>query len=306
MAREIAKSERSYVIALQMLVDQYLKPMRDDSIVSDAELRMVFGDVEVIRNFGEALLQRFEDTVGTWDPAKSLLGPIFKEFAAYLKIYTGYINGFNDALDCVGRLEQTNQRFASLLEEQREVTDGLGLADFLIQPIQRVPRYRMLLEELLKHTPDDHADHSACASALDQIKFVATELNEAKRTAELKLRTMDCLRQLNAVDLMEPHRSIVTDGILECEIPLPGASFAENVEDLSTVASHIFLFTDILIHAVYFTPPSRWKQENGSGKDADNEKTQRLMAMHRMILDDDSTSRAGKPKSPGWLPKTAS
>ena len=73
------------------------------------------------------------------------------KFAAYLKIYTGYINGFNDALDCVGRLEQTNQRLASLLEEQREVTDGLGLADFLFSPFKG-SEIRMPLEELL-NTP---------------------------------------------------------------------------------------------------------------------------------------------------------
>lgn len=290
VAREIAKTERSYVAALQMLVDQYLTPLRAGSIVSEANLRTVFGDVEVIRNFGEAILEQFEDTVGKWDSAQSLLGPTFLEFAAYLKVYAGYINGFNDALDCVGCLEQSNQQFANFLEEQREVTDGLGLADFLIQPIQRVPRYRMLLEELLKHTPEDHADHPKCVSALDQIKHVATELNEAKRTAELKLNTMERLRQLNAVDLMEPHRSIVTDGILECEIPLPGATFADSLNDLKTATSHIFLFSDILIHAVYFTPPSRWKQDNGSGTQPDSKESQRLMPMHRMLLDCESTN----------------
>ena len=290
VSREIAKSERSYVNALQMLVSQYLKPMRAGSVkVSDADLRTIFGDVEVIKNFGEAILEKFEDTVGTWDSEQSLLGPTFLEFAAYLKVYAGYINGFNDAIDCVGRLEQTSPPFAAFLEEQRDVTDGHGLADFLIQPIQRVPRYRMLLEELLKHTPEDHADHPKCVGALDQIKHIATELNEAKRTAELKLITMNRLRQLNAVDLMEPHRSIVTDGMLECEIPLPGGSFAENMDDMSAAASHIFLFTDILIHAVYFTPPSRWKQEHGS-KAGPPKEVQRLMPMHRMLLDCESTT----------------
>lgn len=291
VAREIAKSERSYVGALQMLVDQYLTPLRAGGVVSEANLRTVFGDVEVIRNFGEAILEQFENTVGTWDSAQSLLGPTFLEFAAYLKVYTGYINGFNDALDCVGQLEQTSQQFADFLEEQREVTDQLSLADFLIQPIQRVPRYRMLLEELLKHTPEDHADHPKCVSALDQIKHVATELNEAKRTAELKLKTMERLRQLNAVDLMEPHRSIVTDGILEAEVPLPGQSLAENMSDLVTTTSHIFLFSDILIHAVYFTKPSRWKQENRA--QVDPKETQRLMPKHRMLLDCETTSIQG-------------
>ena len=289
VAREIAKTERSYVMALQTLVEQYLKPLRDGGIVPDADLRTIFGQVEVMVGFGEALLEQFETVVGHWDSTTSMLGPIFLEFAAYLKVYVPFINGFNDALDAVGRLEKSSKEFATVLEEQREVADGLGLADLLIQPIQRVPRYRLLLEELLKHTPEEHADYTQCVGALDQIKHVATELNEAKRTAELKLNTMERLRQLNAVDLMEPHRSIVKDGLLDCELPLPGQGFAESAAELSAKSSHIFLFSDILIHAVYFTPPSRWKQEDGSTAQADPKESQRLMPMHRMLLDCDET-----------------
>ena len=47
------------------------------------------------------------------------------------------------------------------MEESSESPEakGLFLISYLIMPVQRVPRYIMLLEDLLKHTPEDHSDH---------------------------------------------------------------------------------------------------------------------------------------------------
>ena len=48
----------------------------------------------------------------------------------------------------------------------------------LIQPIQRIPRYSMLLDRLIKHTSEDHADHAALVNANKTITEVAEHLNK--------------------------------------------------------------------------------------------------------------------------------
>jgi hypothetical protein len=35
---------------------------------------------------------------------------------------------------------------------------ALSMEDYLIQPVQRVPRYVLLLREVLRFTPEGHAD----------------------------------------------------------------------------------------------------------------------------------------------------
>ena len=61
---------------------------------------------------------------------------------------------------------------------------GRDLQAFLIQPIQRIPRYSMLLNDLLKNTWSDHPDIKNLEKANDEIQKIATFLNEKKREAE--------------------------------------------------------------------------------------------------------------------------
>jgi len=45
----------------------------------------------------------------------------------------------------------------------------MTLSSFLIMPIQRVPRYKLLLEELLRKTERTHADFGALNEALEKV-----------------------------------------------------------------------------------------------------------------------------------------
>ena len=55
---------------------------------------------------------------------------------------------------------------------------------FLIKPVQRIPRYKLLLEELLKYTPSEplaHPDHAALQDAVKQVLTASSEINEVLR-----------------------------------------------------------------------------------------------------------------------------
>ena len=54
------------------------------------------------------------------------------------------------------------------------------LAMLLITPIQRLPRYKLRLAEVIKHTWKDHRDMENLEDALNQIKDVAKYVNEVR------------------------------------------------------------------------------------------------------------------------------
>jgi FYVE, RhoGEF and PH domain containing 3 len=58
------------------------------------------------------------------------------------------------------------------------------LESLLIQPVQRIPRYRLLFAELIKYTPKDHPDYAPSAKALRKIEEVAIYVNESVRDKE--------------------------------------------------------------------------------------------------------------------------
>ena len=51
-------------------------------------------------------------------------------------------------------------------------------------PVQRIPRYNMLLRDLVKHTWEDHMDYTALTQAVARVEDIAGFLNDKKREAE--------------------------------------------------------------------------------------------------------------------------
>ncbi|KAI5367465.1 putative DH domain-containing protein [Septoria linicola] len=73
---------------------------------------------------------------------------------------------------------------------------AMTVKDLLIKPIQRIPRYELLFEDLRKLTPvyDDPSTHASICELLDQLKVVCTRTNMAKedptRAKKLEITTL--------------------------------------------------------------------------------------------------------------------
>ena len=56
-------------------------------------------------------------------------------------------------------------------------------------PVQRIPRYRLLLQELFEHTPHSHPDYPCLKMALDEVSKRADEINERVMIVTVKATT---------------------------------------------------------------------------------------------------------------------
>jgi len=118
---------------------------------------------------------------------------------------------------------------------------GLSVESFLIEPVQRVPRYRLLLESLLKSTPEDHAEHESISEALALVMEIAQANNDAIKARENKQKIMEIMCLLTSASrinlLDEPSRLLLKEGVLmrQCR---------------RSIKEFIFwLFTDKLLYA---------------------------------------------------------
>jgi len=58
----------------------------------------------------------------------------------------------------------------------------LALQSLLIQPIQRIPRYSLLVQDLLKHTESSHSDYSNISYTHKKLLDIANFINGQKQT----------------------------------------------------------------------------------------------------------------------------
>ena len=65
----------------------------------------------------------------------------------------------------------------------RDKVVRLGLSDLLAKPFQRIPRYRLLLERLIRHTEAQHPDLPLLRRAEHEIHQLALRINNEDQLA---------------------------------------------------------------------------------------------------------------------------
>ena len=163
---EILDSERTYVKSLGILKKVYVLPLRtvaDSSvkkgqIFTQHDLDAVFINVDLIMTVNEHFLSELETELaareGDWRQVQ--FGEIIKRAAKQFKgIYTRYVSNFETANEHLTKMKASDKEKHRYLEVCKTHPDAnkQDVHSFLILPVQRVPRYRMLLEELLRSGP---------------------------------------------------------------------------------------------------------------------------------------------------------
>eukprot|EP01133_Synstelium_polycarpum_P011983 gene11983-13990_t len=233
--KEIMNTERKYVRCLDTLIECYLK--ESEKIITSQQVRSIFSQVEVIRNVNSNILGQMENRFKKG--SEQQLGEIFKKMTEFLKVYTNYVNNYNTSFQTITECME-NDKFVKLIEHNRtlEKCMGLDLSAFLIMPIQRLPRYVMLLQDLFKFTSETHPDYENLSIALKKMKDVAEYVNERKREAENLNQVLTIQKSLTGrfENLAEPHRRYVRKGPLTC------------LDDKGAPKTYFFfLFNDLLV-----------------------------------------------------------
>lgn len=86
----------------------------------------------------------------------------------------------------------------------------LNLEGYLLLPVQRIPRYKLLLEELLRSTPPSgHYVEDPLEKALAEISSLANNMNEGKRESESRRKLVQWQARIRGrfpSPLVQPHR----------------------------------------------------------------------------------------------------
>ena len=104
----------------------------------------------------------------------------------------------------------------NFLENVRQENNIGDICSFLIMPIQRIPRYELLLRELKKNTDPSSPESVGLEKAFEKIVGIATHVNESQRHIEnmTKLLALQDRIQGQAFELLMPHRRLLKEAQL--------------------------------------------------------------------------------------------
>lgn len=243
VARELLATERTYVEQLGIMVDLLYRPLTSEKrcrgVLSAEEVRTVFSDVEVIATVNRSLLATLEERVGHWTRTTKL-GDVFLLMSDYLRVYVDYVKGYAQALETVSAMGESHPFRRFFREQLRQAPAAYANFNFeslLIVPIQRIPRYKMLLADMLKSMPAGHPDHATLGAALRKVGEIADWVNENQRKAERMAKTLEVAASVVGMDeqLLTAARQFVREGLVtEARLQAP-------------CARELVLFTDILV-----------------------------------------------------------
>eukprot|EP01083_Nonionella_stella_P117237 349050_1 len=202
--KEIIETEKSYLKGLDVLLNEFIKPIFEQKMIPLQYEREVTCNIPMIINFHREFLKELQ----TQYDSDGDICAVFIKYADFMKMYNEYIHCYHNILDIFAK-HNTSKKLKKHLKQKR--MERKPLTNHLILPIQRIPRYLLLLSDLKKKTPQTHASYNNLRSAVDIINKVAISINESKREIENMsqcLQVMENLRELNR-NIVEPHRKFL-------------------------------------------------------------------------------------------------
>ncbi|CCM00418.1 uncharacterized protein FIBRA_02448 [Fibroporia radiculosa] len=176
IVKELVETERKYVQDLEVM-QKYSNAAAQMNVIDQDTIHLLFPGLNKLLNFQRKFLIRIEGIAELpWDEQR--WGVPFTENEEAFAVYEPYCANYTTASDIM--LQEMNNLGA---------LDGVllksDLPAFLIKPVQRICKYPLLLESLLKAvTGTDYPFSDELKSGVAAAKRITDKINEAQRRAE--------------------------------------------------------------------------------------------------------------------------
>ncbi|XP_070602528.1 guanine nucleotide exchange factor VAV3 [Erythrolamprus reginae] len=178
---EIKQTEEKYTETLESIEKFFMVPLK--RFLTPSEFETVFINIPDLVKIHRTLTQDVHESIVS--KSDQNLYKIFISYKERLVIYGQYCSQVETAISCLDSISKTKEDVKLKLEEcsKRANNGKFTLRDLLVVPMQRVLKYHLLLQELVKHT-SDVTEKENLKLALDAMKDLAQYVNEVKRDNE--------------------------------------------------------------------------------------------------------------------------
>ncbi|XP_034356939.1 rho guanine nucleotide exchange factor 11 isoform X4 [Arvicanthis niloticus] len=205
---ELFVTEASHLRTLRVLDLIFYQRMKKENLMPREELARLFPNLPelieihnswceamkklreegpIIRDISDLMLARFDG------PAREELQQVAAQFCSYQSV----------ALELIRTKQRKESRFQLFMQEAESHPQcrRLQLRDLIISEMQRLTKYPLLLENIIKHTEGGTSEHEKLCRARDQCREILKFVNEAVKQTENRHRLEGYQKRLDATAL---------------------------------------------------------------------------------------------------------
>ncbi|XP_044531228.1 FYVE, RhoGEF and PH domain-containing protein 2 [Gracilinanus agilis] len=247
IVRELLETEQTYVSRLHLLdqvfFEELLKEARSSKAFSEDIVKLIFSNISSIHQFhSQFFLPELQRRVDEWVVIPRI-GDVIQKLAPFLKMYGEYVKNFERAAELLAIWTEKCPPFQEVITriQNSDISGSLTLQHHMLEPVQRIPRYELLLKEYVQKLPPDAPDRADAQKALDMIFSAAQHSNAAITEMERLQNLWDVYQRLGLEDdIVDPSNELLQEG------PIQKISFRHS----STMERYLFLFNNMLLYCV--------------------------------------------------------
>uniref|UniRef100_A0A8B9NLY2 Rho guanine nucleotide exchange factor 11 n=1 Tax=Accipiter nisus TaxID=211598 RepID=A0A8B9NLY2_9AVES len=254
---ELFATEGSHLRILRVLDLLFYQRMKKESLLSREELALLFPNLPdlieihnslsesmkklreegpIIKEIGDLMLSRFDGL------AKEEIQQVAADFCSYQSI----------ALELIKTKQRKETRFQIFMQEAESNPQcrRLQLKDLIISEMQRLTKYPLLLENIIKHTEAGTSEHDKLCRARDQCRDILKYVNEAVKQAENRHRLEGYQKRLDATSLERTSNPLAAEFKsldLTSRRMIHEGPLTWRISKDKTVDLHVLLLEDLLV-----------------------------------------------------------
>ncbi|XP_043763272.1 FYVE, RhoGEF and PH domain-containing protein 2 isoform X2 [Cervus elaphus] len=247
IVQELLETEQAYVARLylldQVFFQELLKEARGSKAFPEDVVRLIFSNISSIYQFhSQFFLPELQRRLDDW-AATPRIGDVIQKLAPFLKMYSEYVKNFERAIELLATWTDKSPPFQEVITriQSSEASASLTLQHHMLEPVQRIPRYELLLKEYVQKLPDQAPDLADAQKALDMIFSAAQHSNAAITEMERLQELWEVYQRLGLEDdIVDPSNTLLREG------PVLKISFRRN----GPMERYLFLFNNMLLYCV--------------------------------------------------------
>lgn len=215
---ELYRGEKEILEDLILVKQAYYDSLLHLGILNQDELQRIFGSFHELIPLHEILIRKIE-SIQQEDGIIENISSIILNWIPGLKIYETYCSNLIRAKDVLDRKKINDKRFEDFLQRclQSSFSRKLDLWNYLDIPRNRLVKYPLLLQRILKHSSEDSLDRMLLPKAISEIEKVIKTVDECTGQVECQfvLENLYFVRSQQRASFLEESSTVVISGNLK-------------------------------------------------------------------------------------------